>query len=138
MSKRRFARFGALLTTLVAAGALISTLVAGSGAYYTATQPGQITGNLGTVAVDVAGTAINFANLMPGDTQNLKVGPPGQVDARRQPEVDAVVIDVVEVDLETGLGGYGAHIGDAEGLLLLRDVHGRDKNATTTDISNGR
>ena len=73
MSKRKFARFGAVTTTLVAAGALVSTLVAGSGAYFTGSQPGAITGNLGTVAVDVAGTAIDFANLMPGDTQTQTV-----------------------------------------------------------------
>lgn len=73
MSKRKFARFGAVITTLVAAGALISTMVASSGAYFTATQPGAITGNLGTVAVGVSGTAINFANLMPGETQTQTV-----------------------------------------------------------------
>ncbi len=66
MSKRKFARFGAVITTLVAAGALISTMVASTGAYFTASQSGAITGNLGTVAVSTNSLAINFANLLPG------------------------------------------------------------------------
>lgn len=73
MSKRKFVRLGAVMTTLAAAGALIAGVVGSSGAYFTATQPGSITGNLGTVAVDVSGTAINYANLMPGETQTQKV-----------------------------------------------------------------
>lgn len=73
MSKRRFARFGAVITTLVAAGALISTMVASTGAYFTATQPGAISGNLGTVAVSISGQSINFADLLPGQVQTQTV-----------------------------------------------------------------
>jgi hypothetical protein len=73
MDKRKFARRAAVLTTLAASGALIANFVAGTGAYFTASQPGSISGNIGTVAVSVSGTAINFANLLPGETQTQTV-----------------------------------------------------------------
>lgn len=71
--KRKFARRMAVVTTLVATVALISTVVASSGAYFTDSKGGAITGNLGTVAVDISGENINFANLMPGETQTQTV-----------------------------------------------------------------
>jgi hypothetical protein len=73
MPKRKFARLAALLTTAVAGGALIANVVIGSGAYFTATQPGSITGNVGTVAVAISGQNINFADLLPGQVQTQTV-----------------------------------------------------------------
>jgi hypothetical protein len=73
MSKRKFARLAAVMTTLVAAVALISTVVASSGAYFTDSHGGAITGNLGTLKVAISGENINFANLMPGETQTQTV-----------------------------------------------------------------
>ena len=77
MFKRKFVRVGALVTTLVAAGALISSVVASSGAYYTAGHSGQISGNNGSVAITVTGSgatatgdgtavAFDFSGIMPG------------------------------------------------------------------------
>ncbi len=73
MSKRKFARMAAVLTTLATIMALIGIAVVGTGAYFTDTKPGAITGNLGTVIVNTAGQDINFANLMPGETQTQTV-----------------------------------------------------------------
>ena len=79
MSKRRFARFGAVITTLVAAGALISTMVASSGAYYTDSHGGTITGTNGTVAITVNGGSgaglldFDFSGIMPGVTKTATV-----------------------------------------------------------------
>ena len=73
MSKRKFARFGAIAGTLVAAMALISTLVVGTGAYFTDNKPGAVAANFGNVAVNVAGANIDFANLMPGEVQTQTV-----------------------------------------------------------------
>ena len=73
MSKRKLIRLGGVATTLFAAVALISTLVAATGAYFTATQPGTINGNFGTVVVATSGPTINFANLMPGEMQTKTV-----------------------------------------------------------------
>jgi hypothetical protein len=52
---------------------LISVAVAGTGAYFTASAPGSISGNLGTVAVGISGQNINFANLLPGASQTQTV-----------------------------------------------------------------
>lgn len=73
MDKRRFARIGALATTAVATAALIGSVVATTGAYFTDSKPGAITGNLGTVSVAISGQNINFVNLMPGETQTQTV-----------------------------------------------------------------
>ena len=73
MSKRKFARTAAVATTIVATVALISSVVAGSGAYFTDTHAGSITGNLGTVAITVTGQTIDFQNLLPGVNQTSTV-----------------------------------------------------------------
>jgi len=73
VSKRKFARTAAVATTLVATVALISSVVAGSGAYFTDSHGGQISGNLGTVAITVTGQAIDFKDLLPGVDQSQTV-----------------------------------------------------------------
>jgi hypothetical protein len=73
MRKSRFARFASLLAVIAVAASLIGVAVASTGAYFTSTQPGAITGNLGTVAVNISGQSINFANLMPGTPQTQTV-----------------------------------------------------------------
>ncbi len=73
MSKVRLPRFIALLATTAAAVSLIGIAIGATGAYFTASQPGSITGNLGTVAVTVSGANINFANLLPGQVQTQTV-----------------------------------------------------------------
>ena len=73
MFKRKLPRVLALVGSLAIAASLISIAVAGTGAYFTASQPGSISGNLGTVAVAISGQNINFANLMPGETQTQTV-----------------------------------------------------------------
>jgi hypothetical protein len=71
--KGRFSRFFAVLGALAIAASMISLAVASTGAYFTDSKGGQITGNLGTVAVDIAGQNINFANLLPGVDQTQTV-----------------------------------------------------------------
>lgn len=61
------------LSLLVAVLAVLSLTVAATGAYFTATQPGNINSNLGTVVIATSGTDINFANLMPGEMQTKTV-----------------------------------------------------------------
>jgi hypothetical protein len=73
MRKRKFARTAALATTIVATAALLSGVVATTGAYFTDTKPGAITGDLGTVKVAISGEAITFANLLPGEDQTATV-----------------------------------------------------------------
>lgn len=73
MNKRKFARIGALATTAVATAALIGSVVATTGAYFTDSKPGAITGNLGTVTVAISGQDINFANMLPGAAQTQTV-----------------------------------------------------------------
>jgi hypothetical protein len=79
MSKRKFARLGALSAAMIAALALVSSLVAVTGAYWTDVNGGgTVNRNNGTVKVDVNGSpttapVINFDNLMPGEVQTATV-----------------------------------------------------------------
>jgi hypothetical protein len=75
MSKRKFARLAAVMTTLVATVALISTVVASSGAYFTDSHSGQIAGTNGTIAITVTGSgdtsvggtaSFDFSGILPG------------------------------------------------------------------------
>ena len=66
-------RFAAVLGTTALTVSLIGVAAAGTGAYFTAAQTGSVNGNLGTVAVNVDGTAINFTGLMPGEAQTKTV-----------------------------------------------------------------
>jgi len=52
---------------------VMSFAVISTGAYFTDSKPGAITGNLGTVAINTSGQDINFANMMPGETQSQTV-----------------------------------------------------------------
>lgn len=73
MSKRKLARIAAVLTTVGATMALISAAVMSTGAYFTDSHGGAITGNLGTVAINTSGENIDFTDLMPGETQTQTV-----------------------------------------------------------------
>jgi hypothetical protein len=75
MLKTKFRRFAALLAVVALLTSALGLAIGGTGAYFTATQPGSITGNLGTVAVAISGQSINFADLLPGQvaTQTVNV-----------------------------------------------------------------
>lgn len=62
-----------ILASLFVIGALLGVAVMSTGAYFTDSKPGAVTGNLGTVVVATSGTAIDFANLLPGETQTRTV-----------------------------------------------------------------
>ncbi|MBF6606601.1 MAG: hypothetical protein IVW53_13605 [Chloroflexi bacterium] len=71
--KKKLPRFLLLFGTMAGMASLIGVAVVGTGAYFTDSVGGQISGNLGTVAVAVSGQNINFANLMPGEVQTQAV-----------------------------------------------------------------
>ena len=79
MSKRKFARFGAIAGTSVAAMALISALVVGTGAYFTDSHGGgAVNATEGNVALKVNGSTgnaptIDWAGILPGDTMTTTV-----------------------------------------------------------------
>lgn len=79
MSKRKFIRFGAAMTTLAAAGALIAGVIGSSSAYFTDTHGGgAINATEGNVALKVDGSTgnaptINWSDIMPGVTKTTTV-----------------------------------------------------------------
>ncbi len=73
MLKTKFSRFAALVAVVALLTAALGLTVTTTGAYFTDSQPGAITGNLGTVSVGISGAAINFANLLPGEVQTQTV-----------------------------------------------------------------
>lgn len=73
MFKRRLPRLPALLGTAAVAASLIGVAVVGTGAYYTDSHGGQISGNNGSVAITVDGTGtgpedmdFDFSGILPG------------------------------------------------------------------------
>lgn len=79
MSKRKFVRIAAVLTTLAATMALISAAVMSTGAYFTDSHPGRIQGTNGNVAITVTGsgdTSVNTPSLVRFDFSGIL---PGQV-----------------------------------------------------------
>jgi hypothetical protein len=73
MLKTKFRRFAALLAVVALLTSALGLAIGGTGAYFTATQPGSVSGNIGSVNVGVSGAAINFANLLPGVVQTQTV-----------------------------------------------------------------
>jgi len=79
MQKRKLARIAALATTTVATAALLGSVVATTGAYWTDSHGGTITGTNGTVAITVNGGGgaglldFDFSGIMPGVTKTATV-----------------------------------------------------------------
>lgn len=73
MSNKKLPRVLLLFGTMAVALSLAGIAIVGTGAYFTDSHGGAITGNLGTVAINVTGQTINFANLLPGESQTATV-----------------------------------------------------------------
>lgn len=82
MLKNRSRRIAALAGTLVALASVVALTIASTGAYFTASQPGQVNGSFGSVAVTVTGTgtdwtgadtAFSFGGMMPGEWRTAHI-----------------------------------------------------------------
>ena len=75
MLKSRGARVGAFIATMGASAALIGVSVHATGAYFSDTRSGTITGTIGSIEVDTSGGGgqdgldFNFDNMLPGEPQ---------------------------------------------------------------------
>lgn len=73
MSRHRVPRFITLVGVITAMVVLIGATVVTTGAYFTDSVGGSITGNLGTVAIRTSGQDIDFKDLLPGVDQTQTV-----------------------------------------------------------------
>ena len=85
MQKKKAARLAGFIGALCASGALVGIGVAGTGAYFSASNPGSFTASSGHLTLNTSATNFSYANLMPGTpvskTVNYTVNASsGQVD----------------------------------------------------------
>ncbi|MGH8888589.1 MAG: hypothetical protein ACRDV3_02370, partial [Acidothermaceae bacterium] len=67
-------RIGGFVTALAASGALIASATGATGAYFTDSTPGTISGSTGHLKLAVAGaTSMSFSGLVPGQYQTDNV-----------------------------------------------------------------
>ncbi len=71
MRKNLKLKIGALTTTFAMAGALAVVASGTTGAYFSDTQSGIITGTTGSIHVSTEGSTLVFTNLMPGEPQTV-------------------------------------------------------------------
>ena len=117
MMKSKTARFGAFLATLGMSAGLVGTAVHSTGAYFSDTKAGAITGTLGSIKVTTYGGAVdgsgnrNFAfdNLLPGEPQTATLQ--YQNTGRNAEDVYVVFNDSTALHALNQLGRYGeAHV----------------------------
>ena len=73
MNKRKTARIVAFIGSLGASAALVASAVGSTGAYFTDSKDGSLSGTAGHIKIDVSGQALNFSGLMPGEYQTKSV-----------------------------------------------------------------
>lgn len=75
MRKAKTVRIAGFLGAVCASAALVGLSVTGTGAYFTDSHPNSITGSTGQIKVTVSPdtTALNFANLLPGEYQTQRI-----------------------------------------------------------------
>jgi hypothetical protein len=74
VSKKNIVKVAGFIGTLGAGAALVATAATGTGAYFTDTQAGSISGTMGTIQIQAgdggpAATTINFTKMLPGEAQ---------------------------------------------------------------------
>lgn len=73
MIRSRGARIAGFSAAVAATAALIAFGVSSTGAYFTDSQPGTMSGGFGTVQVSGSGLSVNFSGLLPGQFQKRTI-----------------------------------------------------------------
>src|SRR4051794_24201182 len=113
MMKSKTARFGAFLATLGVSAGLVGTAVHSTGAYFSDTKTGAITGTMGSIKVTTYGGAVDgsgnrnfaFANMLPGEQQTATIQ--YQNTGRNAEDVYIVFNDTAALAAINDLGHYG-------------------------------
>jgi hypothetical protein len=115
----RFTVWGA---TIAALATLVIAATGMTGAYFSDTAPGTITGNIGSIKVQASGgsgggTHFTFANLLPGDPQTATIQ--FQNTGRNAQDVWLVFNNATALSALNNLGTYGeVHVSNAQQELF--------------------
>lgn len=66
MNKSKALRVGGFVVAVAASAALIGAATGATGAYFTASADGNLTGSSGSLTISATNTSLNFSNLNPG------------------------------------------------------------------------
>jgi len=127
-----------LVGSLVAAGGMAAVASGATGAYFSDTHSGTLTGTIGTIKVtpsggnDNSGSTSNldfqFANMLPGDPQTATIG--FQNTGANNEDVWIVFNNATALSALNNLGTYGEVHLVADGTHLFDSANLNDRSAT--------
>lgn len=135
------ARFTIWAVTLAALGALVVAATGMTGAYFSDTDQGIVTGNIGSIKVDASGgagssgTHFVFANLLPGEPQTATIQ--FQNTGRNAEDVWLVFNNATALSALNNLGTYGeVHVSNSQQeLFASKNLNDRITTCGTLDPS---
>lgn len=74
MNKGKVARIAGFIGALGASALLVGTAVQGTGAYFTDSANGSLTGSSGSLQISATNTTLNFSGLNPGQDRSQSIG----------------------------------------------------------------
>jgi hypothetical protein len=146
MKKGKVARVAGFVGALGVSAVLVTTAVQGTGAYFTASQDGSISGTTGQITISANNpTTLNFDNLIPGEYKDSTI----QYTVGGDTHVDTWLVfqdgyayckftgakdDSHCGDGEGGMGRFGHFaVEDNAGNLLFSSYNLANANGTTSD-----
>jgi hypothetical protein len=114
--KSKFARFGLFVGTLGLSAGLVGAAAQTTGAYFSDTKTGAVTGTVGSIKVATGNTALAFTNLLPGEAQTQTVD---YANSGKNVQDVWVVFDTTALHALNNLGTFGeVHIANAANELF--------------------
>jgi len=130
MRRSTAVRFTVWGVTLAALAALVIAATGMTGAYFSDTQPGTISGNIGSIKVTTSGGGgasghdFTFANLLPGEPQTATIQ--FQNSGRNNQDVWLVFNNATALSALNNLGTYGeAHVSNGHELFGSKNLNDR-------------
>ena len=74
MNKLKLVRIGGFVGSAALTAGLLAAAVSGTGAYFTDSEAGALTGTMGTIAITATNPTIAFTNMLPGEASTHTVG----------------------------------------------------------------
>ena len=102
--KQKALRISAFLGTVGVSATLIAAGVGATGAYFSDTKAGTISGTLGSIKVSTGHTQISFSNMLPGELQTVS---DGYTNTGRNAEDVWIVFNTDAAHALNDLGTYG-------------------------------
>jgi hypothetical protein len=134
VSKKQFLKVTGFIGTLAAGTALVASAATGTGAYFTDSASGTITGTMGTIMIrgadgNPANMNINFAHMLPGEA-NIKTI--GFTNTGANPQDVWLVFDGPSL----GDGQSGTDTGKINDRGTYAEVHIKSGNTAVFDSAN--